>query len=182
MSDKKDNEQEYMQKRTDLKMKNIKEFGLFSYEMECKREESLIEQSGKMMTAFSIYTASLYVLVQIMLDCFKYLKNEILLATGIISVCLIASLVLAIISQWRYKYKKLSDIDVFYESIEYEKDRYEAQADYDLQWKYQISGIHKSKEKNNDRRAKLIMAAMIVFLVAIGITLLSAYILFFIKA
>ena len=33
MSDKKDNEQEYMQKRTDLKMKNIKEFGLFSYEM-----------------------------------------------------------------------------------------------------------------------------------------------------
>ena len=106
MSDKKDNEQEYMQKRTDLKMKNIKEFGLFSYEMECKREESLIEQSGKMMTAFSIYTASLYVLVQIMLDCFRYLKNEILLATGIISICLIASLVLAVISQWRYKYKR----------------------------------------------------------------------------
>lgn len=168
--------------KNNLKMKNIKEFGLFSYEMECKREESLIEQSGKMMTAFSIYTASLYVLVQIMLKCFNYLRYEILLATGVISICLIASLVLVIISQWRYKYKKMCDIDIFFDNIERENDRYVTQADYDLQWKYQISGIHKSKEKNNDRRAKLIMAAMIVFLVAIGITILSAYILFFIKA
>ncbi|MBQ2665007.1 MAG: hypothetical protein IJG16_12795 [Clostridia bacterium] len=164
-----------------LKMKNIKEFGLFSYEMESKREESLIEQSGKMMTAFSIYTAAPYMLVDIAIKHFVYLKYEILLATGVISLCLLTSLVLTIISQWRFKYKKMSDIGVFFNYINQEQDRYVSQADYDYQWKIQIESIQKSKEKNNDHRAKLIMAAMIVFLIAIGMTLLSAYILLFIK-
>ena len=167
--------------KENLKMKNVVDFGKFSYELECQRENSLIGQSGNMLTAFSIYTAALYMIVPIVIEHFKNLTYGILLSVGIVSVLLIASLVLALISQWRFKYKTMLDIDVFYNYIDKENDLYKTQADYDYQWKHQLAPIQQSKKINNDKRVKLIVASMITFLCAIVVTILSIFVLMLIN-
>lgn len=163
--------------KENLKMKNVVDFGKFSYELECQRENSLIGQSGSMLTAFSIYTAALYMLVPIAIEHFKNLTYGILLSVGIVSMLLIVSLVLALISQWRFKYKTMLDVEGFYSYIEKESDLYKTQADYDYQWKYQLAPIQQSKKNNNDKRVKLILASMITFLSAIVVTILSVFVL-----
>ena len=45
--------------QTALRLKNVVEFAQFSYELEDKREQSLITQSGQMLTAFSVTSAAL---------------------------------------------------------------------------------------------------------------------------
>ena len=38
-----------------LRMKNVFEFGKFSFELEEKREQGILNQSGQMLTAFSLF-------------------------------------------------------------------------------------------------------------------------------
>lgn len=42
-----------------LRKRNIVELGKFSYDLEEKREQSILSQANQMMTAFSIYSAAL---------------------------------------------------------------------------------------------------------------------------
>ncbi len=54
---------EEQQKLAELMMKNILELGRFSYNFQEKREESLINQSGRMLTAYSVAAALLPLLL-----------------------------------------------------------------------------------------------------------------------
>ena len=47
------------EKRANLRAHNVLEMGKFSYELEEKREQSLITQSGQMLTTFSIASAAM---------------------------------------------------------------------------------------------------------------------------
>ena len=86
-------------------LKHIKELSKYSYDLEKDREDSLLQQSGRMLEAFSVYTATMGILLSVILEYIPSLpKKFIFAATGIISLLLIVSLVLAILAQWRYKY------------------------------------------------------------------------------
>ncbi len=49
----------------DLALKNIKDFGLFSFQLEQQRELAIISQASQMLTAFSIFSAALLMLAPV---------------------------------------------------------------------------------------------------------------------
>jgi hypothetical protein len=163
----------------DMMMDNIVRFGMFSFELEEKREQSLINQSNRMFTAFSIFTVALFMILPIVIGLYNTLTSKIMFCVGIVSFLLLASLVLALLAQWRFKYVTMSDIEEFYRKVNEEFSIYKTQASFDMQWKEQILSIHTSKKRNNDTRSKLIQASMWVFLIAIGVVLLSSFALIF---
>jgi len=165
------------QKQAELMMKNIVELGKYSYDLEEKREQSLITQSSQMLTAFSIFSAVLFVILPIIIETKTVSVWKLLFSAGIISVFLLASLVLALIAQWRFKYSTMQDVQVFYDRVNAEFQNYASQVQFDVQWKEQLLSIHASKKKNNDKRAKLVIASMVVFLISIGLLLASAFFL-----
>jgi len=169
------------QRQAELMMRNIKELGLYSYELEEKREQSLLNQAGQMLTAFAIFTAALYMLLPVVLEhaTLNISKNKLILFVGVISLFLLSSLVLAILAQWRYKYNAMNEIGVIYQEVDKNYGDYSTQVNFDKQWIIQIENLHKSKLKNNNRRAKLVMASMIIFLVAIALVIaVGGYVIF----
>lgn len=161
----------------DLMMQNIIMFGKYSFELEEKREQSIISQSSNMLTAFSVVSAALIMAIPIVIENTIIPKNQILFCSGIIILFLLASLVLSTLAQWRYKYQTMQTVDEFFNRVNAEHFNYTTQAQFDIQLKEQLSIIHNSKIKNDNRRANLIRASMIVFWVAIGFVLLSGFIL-----
>ena len=167
-------EQENQLKQADFMMENILKFGKYSFELEEKREDSLIKQSGQMLTAFSIFSAVLIAALNIVIGLKIVSTGKLLFCASIVYSVLLASLVLALLVQWRYKYQTMEDVQVFYESINKAFTDYQRQAGFDMQWMEQIGAIHKSKLKNNDTRSRLIQASMIMFLIAIGFVIAFA--------
>ena len=140
-------------------MKNILELGRFSYNLQEKREESLINQSGRMLTAYSVTAALLPLLIA---------KTDglgpVILFTG-----LLISFIFAVIAGWRFKSRAMPSIDVFYDEIYNRWEEFRTQPAFDMQWKYHLSAIHKSKKENNDKREVCILISMISFVLSIVI-------------
>ena len=157
-----------------LKMKNVVEFGRFSFELEEKREQSIISQANQMLTGFSICSAALLMAIPIMCDETNVPHTQLLIASGFVFFFLIISLVLAVIAQWRFKYEAMICAGDFEDAINKEAHVYKSQKEYDDQWVFQLTAIQRSKKQVNDRRVKLVMASMTSFLTAIGIFLLTA--------
>ena len=157
------------QERAEMMMRNIKEMGQYSYELEEKREQSLLDQAGKMLTAFALFTAALNMLLSAVLThaTIPVSKNKLIFLGGIVTFTLLVSLVLAIMAQWRYRYETMKDAQEIYDLVYDDYKSYPTQAEFDMQWKMQIKLIHDSKKKNNDRRAKLIKLSMTIFLIAV---------------
>lgn len=172
-------DEEKQVKLANLMMKNIVQLGKFSYELEEKREQSLISQSSNMLTAFSVFSVVLFVAIPIIIDNTSVNVNQLLLCSMVISLFLITSLVLAVLSQWRYKYQTMTDINDFYNIVNGEHQNYQTQVQFDMQWKEQLFQIQTSKKKNNDKRSKLIIASMILFLLSILTVIISAFLLYF---
>lgn len=150
---------EEQQKLAELMMKNILELGRFSYNLQEKREESLINQLGRMLTAYSVAAALLPLLSS---------KTDglwpIILFTGIL-----ISFIFAMIAGWRFKSRSMPNIDLFYDEIYNRWEEFRTQPAFDMQWKYHLSAIHKSKKETNDKRAVCILISMISFVLSIVI-------------
>ncbi len=169
------------QNMADLMMSNVKEFGKFSYELEEKREQSLINQSIQMVTAFSVFSISIYTILPVLKNIPGLSFAKLLFCVGVLIFLLLTSLILAVLVQWRYKYSTMQNIEEFYKSVYEEHGCYQTQAQFDIQWKEQIKQIHISKKALNDKRAKLIKASMVMFFAAIGTMVLSTLALIFIS-
>lgn len=157
----------------ELKMKNVVEFGRFSFELEEKREQSIISQSNQMLTGFSICSAALLMAIPIMCDETNVPHTQLLIASGFVFFFLIISLVLAVIAQWRFEYQSMICAEDFEIAINKEADIYQSQKQYNDQWVFQLTAIQRSKQQVNDRRVKLVIASMTCFLTAVGIFLLT---------
>ena len=164
-----------------LRTQNIVEFSKFSYELEEKREQSLIEQSSQMLTAFSIASAALLMAVPIILEYTCISKCRILISAGLVLFFMLISMVLAVISQWRFKYKTMMNGDELLQKVEKNAKGHIYQAQYDYQWIDQLKEIQDSKKKNNDKRYKLIHASMIFFLIATASLLLCSLMIILLK-
>ena len=79
-----------------------KELSLLTYEIEEKREQSLFDQSGKMLTSISIFTVAILAFVSLEKLGFDSKQTAIIL--GVTFVPLILSFMFAIMTQWKYAY------------------------------------------------------------------------------
>ncbi|MDV0445023.1 hypothetical protein MmiAt1_05770 [Methanimicrococcus sp. At1] len=79
-----------------------KELSLYSYEMEEKREQSLLDQAGKMLMAISVFTVAL--LAFISLEECGLKNNQILMISAFTFLPLGASFMLSIRALWRHSY------------------------------------------------------------------------------
>lgn len=147
------------QKLAELMMRNILELGRFSYSLQEKREESLISQSGQMLATCSL-TAVLLPLL---------LSKTTGLGPAILFTGLLISFIFAVIAGWRFKSSSMPSIDVFYDEVYDRWEEFKVQPAFDMQWKYHLSAIHKSKKENNDKRAACILISMISFVLSIAI-------------
>jgi len=161
----------------ELMMKNIKEFGLFSYELEEKREQSLLNQSTQMVTAFSVFSLAVFTILPIIKDIPRLSFTKLLFCAGIVTLFLLISLIFAVLVQWRFKYLTMQGVDEFYRSVYNEQENYMTQPQFDTQWKEQIQQIHKSKKDINDKRASWIKVSMIFFFLSIVVLVLSTLVL-----
>ena len=153
--------------QTLLRTKNVVEFAKFSYELEEKREQSLLSQSGHLLTLFSVSSAILFTTVPVLLSYTNFDTGRILLFSGISLSILLVSMLLAVISQWRFGYETMMNGEELLQKIKENINSYAYQSHYDYQWIDQLKLIQDSKKKNNDKRYKLINASMILFFIAI---------------
>jgi len=169
-------EQQKQQEQAQLMMRNIKEFGKYSYEQELARERSLLDQAGKMLTAFALFTAALNMLLPVVLThaTIPISKNKLICLVGIITFVLLASLVMAILAQWRYEYKGMQDGQAWYKHVKDNYQDYATQANFDRVWMEQLKELHDAIRKNNNRRATQIIASMTIFLVAVLMVALAS--------
>ena len=158
-----------------LRMKNVREFGLFSFELEEKREQSILNQAGQMLTAFSLFSAAILMALPLVADYTNVPDGQAFCLAVVVLAPLIASLVLAILAQWRFKYQAIKNAEEFETELYRKRDEYKEQYAYDWQWVYQLAAVQKS---NNDRRSHLVRASMICFLVSVGILVVGDIVFF----
>ena len=169
-------------KEENLRMGNVREFGKFSFELEEKREQSILNQSGQMLTAFSLFSAAVLMALPLVADYTSIPDGQAFCLSVVVLVPLVASLLLAIVAQWRFKYQTMINAREFENEIFRNKDSYKEQSDYDWQWVYQLTAVQDSKKTNNDKRVKLVKASMICFLVSVGVLVVGNMFFFILYA
>lgn len=158
--------------------RHIKELAKLKYEAEEKREQNLIQQSSQMQTAFSFVAAAVFMAVPICIDYRNTISLKFfLVAVSIISTFLIASLLLASISQWRWKTFAFPDVSEIKSSVLDSEEWKKLCVEFHQinQWIDLIGKVQAEKAKLNDRRVKLIMGSMLCFYGAI-ISIIISYI------
>lgn len=167
--------EESNQETASMMIEEIVEFGKFSYELEEKREQSLIGQSGQMLTAFSVFSAVILMSIPIAIDNLIVPISIILGYSGILFALLSSSLLLTIFAQWRFKYRTLIDVGEFYNKVNEDFFNYRTKPQFKIQWKEQLAEIQLSKKKTNNKRVKLLMVSMVLFIASV-LTLIAAII------
>lgn len=152
-----------------LQCKNAVEFGKFSFELEEKRGESLIANSGHMLTAFSLYSAALLTLLGVLLGNAIISKTHLFIASTCIATPLTLALAFTILAQWRFKYKTLIDAAAFKAAFEKESENYCEQYQFDYQFIIQLHKVQSTKRIVNNKRLFCIRAAMICFLLSVAL-------------
>lgn len=160
-------------------MKNSVAFAKLSFDLEERREQSLISQSNSMLTAFSLYSAALLMAIPILIVHSPVPDHQILSCALLVFIPIVASLFLTLLAQWRYRYQTMQTGDVFRLEIENNLNAYKYQYQYDYQMIQQLTIVQNSKIKINNKRLRFIQAAMVLFLISCGI-LVSFGILFYI--
>ena len=145
-----------------------------SYEAEEQREQSLINQSSQMATAFSFISAVILMLFPIITDTYSEVSLRYLTMLGsTILVLLILSLGLALFVQWRFKYQALPCPKEILDHELENADNFNTPEQRNKSFAETLDDIWRSKRKNNDFRALLILISMGLFFVALCLLLVS---------
>lgn len=149
----------------------VKELGTLKYEAELRREDSLIQQSGHMQTAFSFMSAALFMAAPILIDNRgnQLSLNFFFAAFSSIVFFLLASLVAASLAQRRVlrrTFMSIPDIEAFVSSTYKQTLRRSAQL---KQWVQVVGDVQVGLQKVNEKRVKLIRISMGSFLGSIGL-------------
>lgn len=149
----------------------IKDFASLKLEHEIKREDSLIQQSANMQTAFSFTTAALFMVAPIAVEYRGLMPYEFLLAAfSSITAMLLLSLLFASLAQNRQLTTTFPDIDEFTHHIEDKYMDYLTPAQRDKALAELIGKVQKSKDEINDKRVKRIRWSMRFFYIALILT------------
>lgn len=179
---KKSKKEEQNQKIT-AQYRYIKELAQLKYDAEEKREQTLIQQSSQMQTAFSFMTAAVFMALPICVQYRGVLSLKFfLISTSVISVFLIISLIFASMAQWRWKTTTFPDVIVMKNAILDSVD-WESLCDENTQlaqWVDLVGKVQNHKALINDKRVKLIMASMISFYLSVLSIIISFIVAVFI--
>ena len=148
---------------------NAFEYAKLAYEQEEKREESLINQATQMTTYFSFVSVLILMVIPIIVYKGTIIPPKYTATVSVITLLLLfISMFLAVIGQWRFKYQSLaSPLDMF-EHIMSNTDYFKTQEQRNKSFVQSLNTTWTSKRKNNDKRARLIKASMIVFIVGVS--------------
>jgi len=157
----------FMDEVDDEKIIEIIKMGNFSFELEEKREQSLVLQSGYMLADFSIISVMLLAAIPILLDYTKFSNKFVIFLIGFSLVFLIISLLFTIAAQWRYKYKGLENIESIYNlMIDVPLN------DFNGWWLENLNDIYNAKNDLNEKRADLMKISALSF----GFSILTIFI------
>jgi len=140
-----------------MKIEIIK-MGRFSFELEEKREQSLIIQSGYMLTGYSIISVMLLAVIPILLDYTNLPSRFVFILLGFSLLFLIVSLLFALLSLWRYQYLGLDNIESIYSLMIYKSST--AVSDW---WLENVNAIYNEKNRLNDKRARYMKWSTLFF-------------------
>lgn len=150
--------------------KHTKELSQIKYESELRREDSLIQQSSHMQTAFSFTTAAIFMAVQIILDNRGVLSLEFFfVAISSIVLCLMISLVTASLAQRRVKKQALMSVFDIEEFVAENWQQTLKESQQLKQWVKVIGAVQKSLADINEKRVLLIRISMGSFFASIGL-------------
>ena len=155
---------------------NIFEYAKMTLELEEKREQSLISQSSRMLTAFSISTGVFFVIYKIVRDAGTVSITYLNAVTIICMLLFVASMILALLVSWRFKYRALPSPKDMMKHIVDNKEYFLTSEQRDKSFAETIDDIWKSKNKLNNYRARLASASMIVYFTSIGIAVAAVII------
>jgi hypothetical protein len=148
-------------------------YATIAYQQELDREKSLIHQSGQMVAYFSFVSIFLATLLPVILTVDKIPAVFISLIATIIFLLQFASMVIAVIVQWRFKYSVLSSPMDTFNHILKNKNSFKEKRQQNKSFVETLDAQYKVRKKINDKRAKLITASMILFFISIGIVVVS---------
>lgn len=169
MEDLKDNDElSEQEKNAVILYTHVKEIALFKYDAEQRREDSLIQQSSHMQTAFSFMSAAVFMVTPVIIQYRGVLSLEFFLASiSSVVFFLLISLITASIAQFRQKLEGLPDINVLENHIN-ENCKVTLTTSQQLKQFVELFGkVQASKAKGNDRRVLLIRISMWSFIVSI---------------
>lgn len=159
----------------------VKEFAVLKLENETKREDSLIQQSANMQTAFSFTTAALFMVAPVAVEYRGKMSLEfLLLAFSTITALLLISLLFASLAQNRKLNTTFPDVDVFTNHIVNKYEDYLTPAQRDKAFAELIGKVQKSKNEINDKRVKRIRWSMRAFYAALVLTVIWFFVALYI--
>lgn len=149
-----------------------------SWQMEMDRYESLSSSVGRLVTGISILAVAVMTAAEFVAAAFAACGLVWLLVTLCLLVLamLVASLTLLLCSQLRYEYKALGSPKIFAECVrEYSSD-FEDLKEAALQLAETVEVQWSTLRDRNDKIQRLLTAAIVCLLVAIGLILTSVLI------
>ncbi len=126
-----------------------------------------------MITAFSIVSAGLPIIYRIIRDFDIVQIHYLNFFTIVCFMLLVASMILALLVQWRWNYQALPAPKEIYEHVNNNKKNYSTKKLRTKNYVWILNDTYMSKCTLNHRRAKLIKASMILFLIAIAIAIFA---------
>ncbi len=148
-----------------------------SFEFEEKREQSLINQSSLMITAFSFLAVAVLMIIPMVIDYLDVNKSNLFVCVAFVMTFLIISMVCALFVQWRWKYKTLPSPKEIYEFCSCNKDDYSSEENCIKNTILTLEDVYQSKKIINDKRVKFIMLSICFFLISIFCIVISVIIL-----
>ena len=149
--------------KSEMMLKNINKFVEYSFKLEDKREESLIRQSGLMLTAIALISTLIFKLGLSglnFLNCFS-------------AFFLIMSLLCALLTGWRYKYANFPYSWDFYDYVEENKENFQEQFQFDWHFQNCLTIVEKSKKEINDKRVRFLIVSYVSLFISIFIYFVS---------
>jgi hypothetical protein len=156
------------------KEKEIIKMGKFTFELEEKREQNLILQSGHMLTGVSIVSVILLAIIPILLNNADISDKAIFFYLGLSLLGLVLSLLFSVIAHLRYKHHGLGSIKSIYISL-----MYIPFDDFNQWWLENLNKICAGKSKVNNIRAISLLISILLFTFSICTILI--YLIVFLK-
>lgn len=164
----------------DASLSFYKDMVYYAYELERKRQDSILSQSNNMLVIVSLLSAAFGAILPSVISLFAE-QTEPLAILLICSICigtfLLVDLILIILSQWRYSYKttpNLLDLKRTLESTTPDKTKEELSNDYA---EFFVSKMWKSLKNVNDLRCLYVKLSMIIMLITLFTFLASVILL-----
>lgn len=149
-----------------------------SWQMEMDRYESLSSSVGRLITGISVLAVAVMTAVGFVAAAFAARGLDRMLVTFclLVLVMLVASLTLLLCSQLRYEYKALDSPQKFADCVRGYSSDFENLKEAALQFAETVEVQWNTLRDRNDKIQKLLSAAIVCLLVAIGLIAVSVLI------